>query len=67
MITNEDILEADDIFDPEEFDNYANMEIALDRHDDGPKLSIVNKILKEKDDRPIRIAADNTILYTRMH
>ena len=25
MITNEDILEADDFFDPEEFDNYVSM------------------------------------------
>ena len=30
VITNEDIPEADDIFDPEEFDNYVNMELALD-------------------------------------
>ena len=36
MITNEGIPEADDIFDQEEFDNYVNMELALDRHNDGP-------------------------------
>ena len=36
MITNEDIPEDYDIFDPEEFDNYVNMELALDRNDDGP-------------------------------
>ena len=36
VITNEDVQEAHDIFDPEEFDNYVNMELALDRHDDGP-------------------------------
>ena len=34
VITNEDIPEADNIFDPEEFYNYFNMELALDRHDD---------------------------------
>ena len=62
VITNEEILEADDIFDPEEFENYVNMELALDSHEDGPKFSRFNKILKEKDGRPIRIAADNPIL-----
>ena len=36
VITNEDIPEADDVFDPEEFDNYVNMELALDRHNYGP-------------------------------
>ena len=67
MITNEDIPEADDIFDPEEFENYVNMELALDRHDDGPEFARFNKRLKDKDGRPIRIAADNPILDTRMY
>ena len=67
VITNEDILEADDIFDPEEFDNYVIMELALDRHDGGPEFARVNKTLKEKDSRPIGIAADNPILDTRMY
>ena len=67
MITNEDIPEADDIFDPEEFDNYVNMELALDRHDDGPEFARVNKRLKDKDGIPIGIAADNPILDTRMY
>ena len=67
VITNEDILEADDIFDPEEFDNYVNVELALDRHDYGPEFARVNKILKDKDGRPIRIAAYNLILDTRMY
>ena len=67
MITNEDIPESDDIFDPEEFDNYINMELALDSNDDGPKFSRVNKRLKDKDGRPIVIAADNPILDTNMY
>ena len=61
------ILEADDIFDPEEFDNYVNMELALDRHDDGPEFAKANKRLKDKDGIPIGIAADNPILDTRMY
>ena len=67
MITNEDIPEAGDIFDPEDFDNCVNMELALDRHDDESELARVKNILKEKDGRPIGIAADNPILYTRMY
>ena len=66
MITNKNILEADDIFDPEERDNYVNMELALDRHDDGTELARVNNILKYKYGRLVRITAYNPILYTRM-
>ena len=43
------------------------MELALDRHDYGPIFSRVNNRLKEKDGRPIGIAADNPILDTRMY
>ena len=43
------------------------MELALDRHDDGPEFARVNKRLKDKDGRPIVIAADNPILDTRMY
>ena len=67
MITNEDIPEADDIFDPEEFDNYINMELALDRHNYGPEFARVNKILKYKYGRQIGIAAESPILDTRMY
>ena len=67
MITNEDISEADDIFDPEYFDNYFNMEIALDMHDNGTEFGKVNNRLKEKDSRPIGIAEDNPILDTMMY
>ena len=51
MLTNEDILEADDIFDPKEFDNYVNMEPALDRNKGRPEFEIVNKRLEDKDGR----------------
>ena len=66
MITNEDIPEAGDIFDSEEFDNYVNVELAMERHDYGPEFARFNKRLKEKYSRSFRIAADNQILYTRM-
>ena len=45
VITNEDIPEAGGIFDPEEFYNYVNMELALDGHDDGPEFARVNNRL----------------------
>ena len=67
MITNEDITEADDIFDTEDFYNYVNMELSLDRHDDGPESAIINKRLKYKDGIPILIASDNPILDTSMY
>ena len=43
------------------------MELALDRHNDGPEFARVNKILKDKYGRPIGIVAENPILYTRMY
>ena len=67
VIKNKDIPEADDIFDPEEFDNYVNMELALDRHEDVPEFARVNNRLKDKDGIPIVTAADNPILDTRMY
>ena len=67
VITNEDIPEADDIFDPEEFDNYVNIKLALDRHDNGPEFARVNMRLKDKDDRLIGIAVDNLVLDTSMY
>ena len=62
VITNEDIPEADDIFDPEEFENYVNIELALDRHDNGPEFTRFNKKLKDKYSRPIGTAEENPIL-----
>ena len=67
MITNEDIPEADDIFDPEEFDNYINAELTLDRHDDRHEFARVNNRLKDKDGRPIGITAENPILNIRTY
>ena len=66
MITNEDIPEADDIFDPEEFDKCINTELALDRHDYGPEFARVNKRLQDKYGRAIGIAAENPILDIRI-
>ena len=67
VITNGDIPEADDEFDPEIFDNYVNMELSLDRQSDGPEFARVTKRLKDKEGRSIGIASENLILDTRMY
>ena len=43
------------------------MELALDRHENGPGFERVNKILKHKYGRPIGISVENPILDTRMY
>ena len=43
------------------------MELALNRHENGPEFARVNKGLEEKDGRPTGIAAENPILDTRMY
>ena len=43
------------------------MELALYSYDNGHEFSRVNKRLKDKDGRPIGIAAENPILDTRMY
>ena len=67
VITNDDIPESDDEFDPESFDNYVNMEISVDRNDNRPEFTRVTKQLKEKDGLPIGTASENPILDTIMY
>ena len=67
VFNNEHILEAEDFFEPEVFDNYLNMEFALDRHDDGPEFARVTGRLRDKDGRPIGTASNNPILDTIMY
>ena len=49
------------------YDNYVNIEIAIDRHNDRPEVARVTKILKDKYGLPIRTASENPILYTRIY
>ena len=67
VITKNDISEDDDIFDPESFYNYINMEIVMERTDDGPEFVRVIKQMNEKDGRSIGIASVNSILGTCMY
>ena len=68
IINDKDIPEADDNYDPDICeDTYDNMELAIDQGEDGPAFACVTKRLKDAEGRPIGVANDNPILYTRMH
>ena len=68
VISDKDLEEADVAFDPEVYeDTYTNMELALDRGDEGPTFAKVTKRLKDAEGRPIGTANDNPILDTRMY
>ena len=43
------------------------MELAIDRGEDGPTFTRDTKQLKNAEGRPIGVANDNPILYTRMY
>ena len=59
--------EDDDRFTPDSYDNYINMELALDRGGEQPEYARVKKRLKDNQGRPIGIASDNPILDTIMN
>lgn len=67
LYNNMDVAEADDEFDPDSFDNYLDMEIALDRGLDHPQLARVTKRLKDHRGNPIGTSHSNPILDTRMY
>jgi hypothetical protein len=65
---NPDVPEADDEFDPDSFDTYLNMGLALDRRPGvEPEFARVTKRLRDKDGNPIGKANDNPILDTRLY
>ena len=57
----------DDQFTPKYYDNYINMELALDQRVEKPEYVRVKKRLKENQGQPIGIESDNPILDTRMY
>jgi hypothetical protein len=50
---NPEVKEADEVFDPDSYDGYINMELMLDRPGTDPELARVTKRLKDKDGKPI--------------
>ena len=67
VFDNTDVIEDDYQFTPDSYDNYINMEPALDWGGEQPKYARVKKWLKDNQGRPIGIASDNPILDTRMY
>jgi hypothetical protein len=66
--SNPDVPEADTVFDPDCFDGYIGMEIAMDTGpDDEPQKARVVKRLKGPDGQPIGVANANPILDTRLY
>jgi hypothetical protein len=64
---NPDVKEADDEFDPDSYDSYLNMEIAVDRDGQEPQLARVSKRLRDNAGNPIGQANNNPILDTRLY
>ena len=49
VFDNSDVKEADVTFDAKTCDGYINMELVLDRGDDGPEFARVKKRLKDNE------------------
>ncbi len=67
LFDNPDVPEADDIFDPDSYDQYLNTEFAVDNGEDHRKFAKVTKRLSDKNGIPIGTANDNPLLDTRMY
>jgi hypothetical protein len=61
------VPEADDEFDPDSFDSYLNMELALERDDTTAELAKFTKSIKDAAGNPIGTAHDNPIHDTRLY
>ena len=59
LFDNPDVPEADDEFDPDSYDHYLNMELAIDRGGENPEFAKVTKRLKDHHGNPIGTALDN--------
>ncbi len=64
---NPDVKEADEEFDPDSYDTYINMELAIERDGAEPELARVTKRLKDNEGNPIGTANNNPILDTRLY
>jgi hypothetical protein len=64
---NPSVPEADDEFDPDSYDSYLNMELALERDDTTLEFAKVTKRMKDAAGNPIGVAHDNPILDARLY
>jgi len=62
-----DVPEADDVFDPNDYDSYIEMELNIDRGGEHAEFARVKKRLKDHRGNAIGIANTNPILDTRMY
>ena len=67
VFDNTDMKEDDDQFTPDWYDDYINMELALDRGGEQPEYARVNKRSKDNHGQPIGIASENSSLESRMY
>jgi len=67
VINDKSVTEADDEFNPDAYDTYVNMELALECGDGQPTSAKVTKRMKNKDGLPTGMANDNPILDTRVY
>ena len=67
LFDNTDVPEADDEFDPDSYDHYLQMELAIDRGGEHAEFAKVTKRLKDHRGNPIGTANSNPILDTRMY
>ena len=67
LFDNGDVLEADDEFDPDSYDQYLQIELAIDRGGECPEFARVIKRLKDYQGNPIGTANNNLILDSRMY
>ena len=67
LFENTEVPEANDTFDPDLFDTYLNMELAIDCRGEHPMLARVTKRLKDHEGKPIGTAHQNPIMDTRMY
>ena len=67
VYNNQDVPESDDQFDPDSFDQYLSMEVAIDRGGEHPQLARVTKRLKDHRGNPIGVSNNNPMLDTRMY
>ena len=67
-INNPEVKEADELFTPDTYDQYLQMELALPQSDSlEPRLARVTKRLKDANSIPIGTADQNPLLDTRMY
>ena len=67
-VNNPDVKEADELFTPDTYDQYLQMELVLQQGDSlEPRLARVTKRLKDANGIPIGMADQNPLLDTRMY